>query len=78
MTPKEKAREIVYDYINSSFNCTDCNVMFCNSSCTILTLEESKECARIAVSYIRDVIPIASYIQEYWREVEEKIKDVTI
>jgi hypothetical protein len=78
MTPEQKAREIVYDYIDAYFNCKDCNNMYCSSLCTMLTLEESKECARIAVSYIRDVIPIASYIQEYWREVEEKIKDVTI
>jgi hypothetical protein len=78
MTPKEKAKELVYDYAYASFNCTGCNEMFCNSTCTMLTLEESKECALISISQIRDVIPLVSYIQEYWREVEEEIKKVTI
>jgi hypothetical protein len=78
MTPQQKAKELVYDYVSASFNCKDCNEMFCNSTCTMLTLEEAKECALISISHVRDVIPIISYIQEYWREVEEEIKKVTI
>jgi hypothetical protein len=78
MTPKEKAKELVYAYLFASFNCTDCNEIFCNSTCTMLTLEEGKQCALIAVDQIRDIIPLVSYIQEYWREVEEEIKKTTI
>ena len=78
MTPKDKAKELVYDYVNASFNCTGCNEMFCNSHCTMLTLEEAKECALISISQIRDIIPLISYIQEYWRDVEEEIKKVDI
>lgn len=49
MTPKEKAIELVNKYKNASFNCNDCAMLFCDIKCTMLSNEESKQCALISV-----------------------------
>lgn len=75
MIPEEKAKELVYDYINAPFNCKDCTEIFCNSTCTILTIEECKICALIVVNHILNIGCIDS---QYWIEVEDEIKKIII
>lgn len=52
MTPEEKAKELVSKYKNAPFNCVDCEMLFCEIKCTMLSNEEAKECALIAVDEI--------------------------
>jgi hypothetical protein len=52
MTPKEKAEVLISKYKKAPFNCTDCDMPYCDVPCTRLSLQESKECALIAVDEI--------------------------
>jgi hypothetical protein len=49
MTPSEKAQELVNKYLNAPFNCKGCDMVYCDSVCTMLSLYEAKQCAMIAV-----------------------------
>ena len=79
MTPKDKAKELVNKYINASFNCKDCNIPFCDISCTILSEKEAAECALIAVEEViesiresadKDILHIHLI---YWRKVKDEL-----
>lgn len=82
MTPKEKANELVSKYKNAPFNCTDCDMPFCDIPCTRLSLEESKQCALIAVDEIlQNVYDDRATIgrqnltdKEYWKQVKQEIE----
>ena len=76
MTPKEKANELVSKYKNAPFNCTDCDMPFCDIPCTRLSLEESKQCALIAVDEIISVIDPETNFKtwEFWKQVKQEIE----
>jgi hypothetical protein len=78
MTPKEKAKELVNKYLNASFNCKDCDILYCDIKCTMLSKRESKLCALIAVDEIinhhsqeQGLYRIDTY---YWQEVKIEIE----
>ena len=75
MTPTEKANELVNKYLNASFNCKGCNMPFCDTSCTRLSLYESQQCALIAVEEIIDIFDTTSSII-YWQRVKKAIKEI--
>jgi hypothetical protein len=67
MTPKEKAEEIVYKFMNSE------NMIF--------LIEGAKECALIAVNYIMTSNPHSNPFNtdvystmDYWQEVKQEIE----
>jgi uncharacterized protein YuzE len=63
-TPQEKAIELVNKFKNASFNCTDCDMPYCDVHCTKLNTNEAKECALIAVDEIGKAIDFD------WMEVQ--------
>jgi len=80
MTPKEKAQELVDKYLNASFNCKDCDMPYCDMKCTILSFNEAKQCAVIAVDEIIASNPIAfdeddnCIEKQWWQEVKKEIE----
>jgi len=81
MTPKQKAKILVDEYLNASFNCKDCDMPFCESPCTMLNLSEAKECALICVDEILNAIDWHEYehpndIVNYWFEVKKEIQNL--
>ena len=77
MTPKEKAKELVNKYLNASFNCKDCDILYCDIKCTMLSKRESKLCALITIDEIlnneNSSLDYESDIQ-YWQEVKIEIE----
>jgi hypothetical protein len=55
ITPQEKAIELIDKFKNASFNCTDCDMPYCDVPCTQLNTEEAKQCALIVVNEIIDL-----------------------
>jgi len=49
MTAKKKAKELVEKFVNADFNCTDCNMPYCDVGCTTLSISEAKQCALMCV-----------------------------
>jgi hypothetical protein len=81
MTPKEKAKELVYKYKNASFNCKGCDMPFCDIPCTSLSIDESKQCALIAVDEIIQAIDwhefeVPNEQINYWQEVKQEIENL--
>lgn len=81
MKAKDKAKELVDEYWDASFNCKDCDMPFCESPCTMLNLEEAKECALICVKNIISANPHSNPLNSdvhstmnYWLEVKEEIQ----
>lgn len=89
MTPKEKAEELVYKYKDAPFNCTGCDMPYCDIPCTMLNIGEAKQCALIAVDEVIKVCPYYSKegcetIEQlrandyefvtYWEEVKQEIE----
>jgi len=75
MKPEEKAKELVSKYKNAPFNCIDCEMLFCEIKCTMLSNEEAKECALIAVDEILNVIKSDIFSEyQYWLEVKQEIE----
>lgn len=70
MTPKEKAKELVYKYYNKmNPDAPDCNISF----------NQCKQCALIAVDEILEshyvlLTGVKPSIYEYWQEVKEEIE----
>ena len=53
ISPEEKkANELISKFKNASFNCTDCDMPYCDVPCTRLSISEAKECALIVVDEI--------------------------
>lgn len=87
MTPKEKAKELIDKYLNTSFNCNNCTIPFCAMDCTKIYTKEAAECALIAVDEIIDnellspqlkrhyilKIPPTPQELEYWQEVKNEL-----
>ena len=69
MTPQEKAIELVYKYKDAPFNCLGCDMPYCDAPCTMLNIDESKQCALIAVE---ELIEATDYY--YWTEVKKEIE----
>jgi hypothetical protein len=80
MTPKEKAEVLISKYKKAPFNCTDCDMPYCDVPCTRLSLQESKECALIAVDEcIKAVESDWSFMEirmEYWQKVKQEIEKI--
>lgn len=79
MTPKEKAIELVNRYKKASFNCTDCDMPYCDVPCTRLSIDEAKECALITLDEILEMdLPIyeedVAAFYDYWEKVKEEIE----
>jgi len=77
MSAKDKSKELVDKYLNSSFNCKDCDMPFCDVPCTMLNLSEAKECALIAVNQIIEILWHTCKNENeyrYWLEVKEEIQ----
>jgi hypothetical protein len=80
MTPKEKAKELADKYLNASFNCKGCDMIYCDIKCNILAMFEAKECALIAVDEILNAIDWDYYEgsaqteHNYWQEVKQEIE----
>ena len=73
MTPKEKAKQLVEKYLNASFNCTDCDIPYCDIQCTKLSINEAKQCALIAVDEILN-LDLSVEGRSYWMEVKIEIE----
>jgi len=71
MTPSEKAQELVNKYLNAPFNCKGCDMVYCDSVCTMLSLYEAKQCALIAVDEIKNVVDARNLT--YWQEVKNEL-----
>ena len=69
MTPQDKAIELVQKYKDAPFNCLGCDMPYCDVPCTMLNIEESKQCALIAVE---ELIEATDYY--YWTEVKKEIE----
>jgi hypothetical protein len=82
MTAKEDAEKLIMEYRNASFNCKDCDMPWCDIKCTILSIEESKQCALIAVNRIikaiRNTLPEVGEGKGHWYSVREEIKNYEI
>ena len=78
MTPKEKAEELVYKYKDASFNCLGCDMPFCDAPCTMLNIDESKQCALITVDEVWRQLESARVFEEYdyWQEVKKEIEKI--
>lgn len=78
MTPKEKAIELINKYKSAPFNCVDCEMLFCEIKCTMLSNEEAKECALIAVDELikqqNSYNNGSFYPSKYWQEVKNEIE----
>jgi hypothetical protein len=75
MTPKEKAEVLISKYKKAPFNCTDCDMPYCDVPCTRLSLQESKECALIAVDEILKAgQDVDEFADSYWQEVKQEIE----
>lgn len=76
MTPKEKANELVYKYKDAPFNCTSCDMPYCDIRCTMLNTREAKQCALIAVDEVISVIdPETNYTAwVFWKQVKQEIE----
>jgi len=64
MTPKEKAKELVYEFYPSvqwKLGQEDC-------------LDRAKRCALIAVDEVINNLPLITEIQNYWQEVKNEIE----
>jgi len=75
MTPKEKAKELV-----DKFYQTTPNESWINQPIGLKeeykAWGQSKQCALIAVDEIRDNLPLISEIQQYWIEVKQEINQI--
>ena len=69
--PKEKAKQLVGDYLNASFNCYGCVMPYCDIQCTKLSINEAKQCALIAVD---EILNIQVVKDGYWYEVKTEIE----
>jgi hypothetical protein len=83
MTAKQKAKILVDEYLNASFNCKECDIPFCESPCTMLNLSEAKQCALIAVDNIISANPHSNPLNSdvhstmnYWFEVKKEIQNL--
>ena len=83
MTPKQKADELISKFKNASFNCTDCDMPYCDVPCTKLNTSEAKKCALIVVDEILENFGnltdgkdhYSNYFTiKYYEEVKEEIK----
>ena len=75
MTAQEKAIELVYKYKDAPFNCLGCDMPYCDAPCTMLNIDESKQCALIAVNELIEVtasIEASDYY--FWIEVKKEIE----
>lgn len=75
MTPRDKAKELVDKYLNTSFNCNDCIIPFCDIACTKLYTKEAAECALILTDEIILFLQDDPYYKEYnyWQEVKNEL-----
>jgi hypothetical protein len=81
MTPQDKAKELVYKYKDAPFNCLGCDMPYCDVPCTMLNIEESKQCALIAVQEMiylldelqrnKEVIEQFGFLLEVKKEIEK-------
>ena len=76
MTAQEKAKELVYKYKDAPFNCLGCDMPFCDVPCTMLNIDESKQCALIAVDEVWRQLEAARVFEDYdyWQEVKKEIE----
>ena len=58
MSPKEKAEALINKYLKASFNCSDCDMPYCDVKCTSLCLSEAKDCALISVDEILEALDL--------------------
>lgn len=73
MTPQQKASELIDKYLNTSFNCNDCTIPFCDIACTKLYIKEAAECALIAVDEILNIKWYSQYEYGFWQEVKNEL-----
>lgn len=77
MKAKEKAEELIYKYKKASFNCIGCDMPYCDIPCTSLSVDESKQCALIAVDEILLLIqdlPVEEVHWDFYQLVKKEIK----
>lgn len=71
MTPKEIAEELVNKYLNASFNCKGCEMLYCDISCTQLSKNDAKQCALITVDEISK--HCYEVMKPFWQQVKDEI-----
>ncbi len=82
MTLEEKAKSVVFKYMNADFNCKGCDIPFCDVGCTSLSKEESKQCAMLEVEGIKEYISENLLNEDsaihiiYLNKLQQKIKDL--
>lgn len=67
---------MIYKYKKASFNCTGCDIPYCDIPCTILSVDESKQCALIAVDEILELLPEIAFgnrVIKFYEEVKQEI-----
>ena len=71
MTPREKAKELVYKY-QSGYKLGGFNFQFQNDD------EDAKQCALIAVDEILDINSVDKdyELSNYWQEVKQEIENL--
>ena len=76
MTPKEKAKELVDTFYQTTPNETWINEPLGEFMETYTAWGQAKQCALIAVKEIKEAIELPSQEYKYWEQVEQEIPNL--